>query len=563
MLAWFDENPDRHWWIVCLVTATVVFILLRPILRGELEIRKRSDWWWTLAIVALLTVGRWPTWFVSRQFNEDESFLIAGAMTLRHDPLFFRAVDGSTAGPIDFYALLPAGFFQGQDNFFSARVTALVLLALALSFVHQTLALIAARTIARIATLSTALFEGLTLHIDLLHYSTELVSIALLSLAGWAGTIRLLGNGSRRWSFIGGLSLGLVPLAKVQAAPTALCLGLIWTAGEIWSAIKTQTFASNLITLCIGAFAPLITASCILLATGEWQNAIIPYVFSNISYTNSSDIGQHLNIISLWATVSSSGTLFGSWLLGCGAWLTFTLPFSRAADRTGATVAFTSVCILLVSLGTVLAPARPFLHYCQLLVVPVTMVFGTNASLVLESFETRRRNLRSCLVCAALICSCAPILVERAGSFHPHVGSLATQHAQNKGEVALELSKYARPGDSLAVWGWMNSCYVEMSLPQATRSAATVHEVLPGKYQEYYKNRYLADFERSRPPLFIDTTSPKNLHFADMRKAHDFFFPSLAKVIRSDYANVSTVDYVRIYVRKDRLAELATPTPSR
>src|SRR3954466_15833933 len=62
--------------------------------------------WWALA-AAVLICFRWPMLWVRHELNVDESQLIAGAITLRHDPVFWRSVDGGTAGPIDFYPLLP------------------------------------------------------------------------------------------------------------------------------------------------------------------------------------------------------------------------------------------------------------------------------------------------------------------------------------------------------------------------------------------------------------------------------------------------------------------------
>jgi len=39
--------------------------------------------------------------------------LLVGAITLRHDPVFWRSVDGGTAGPLNYYPLLPAARADG------------------------------------------------------------------------------------------------------------------------------------------------------------------------------------------------------------------------------------------------------------------------------------------------------------------------------------------------------------------------------------------------------------------------------------------------------------------
>ncbi len=57
--------------------------------------------WWLVAALTMLAF-RWPVVWTPHQLNPDESQLIAGAITLRHDPVFWRSVDGSTAGPFGF-----------------------------------------------------------------------------------------------------------------------------------------------------------------------------------------------------------------------------------------------------------------------------------------------------------------------------------------------------------------------------------------------------------------------------------------------------------------------------
>ena len=144
--------------------------------------------------MVVLIVGRWPTWFVAHDLNPDESQLIAGAITLRHDPVFWRSVDGGTAGPLDFFALWPAGCLHGKDDYLSARVSALGLIAAALVFAHQSIALVFGRLTARVTGFATLCFESLTLHSDFLHYSTELVAVSFVAAAFYLAVRRFVCN---------------------------------------------------------------------------------------------------------------------------------------------------------------------------------------------------------------------------------------------------------------------------------------------------------------------------------------------------------------------------------
>ena len=99
--------------MVCFVTrAAPVWPLRRP----EWREVKRPDWRRALVIVALRAVGRWPSWFVTRQLDPDENQFIAEALTLRHDPILWRSADGMTSGPIDYCALMPVGWPAGANT---------------------------------------------------------------------------------------------------------------------------------------------------------------------------------------------------------------------------------------------------------------------------------------------------------------------------------------------------------------------------------------------------------------------------------------------------------------
>src|SRR5262249_47968964 len=132
MPAWLDTHPTSAALMAASVVSLAIFAVARSSCTVRPPTRDSTDWGWGLLVFLLLFAGRWPGFFRTREYNLDESHLLAGAMTLRHDFLFWRSVDGGTGGPLDFYALMPAGWLLGSDNYVSARLTALLLLAGAL-----------------------------------------------------------------------------------------------------------------------------------------------------------------------------------------------------------------------------------------------------------------------------------------------------------------------------------------------------------------------------------------------------------------------------------------------
>ena len=558
VLQWFDNNPGRYWWMACLVIASVLFLMLRPLLRPDWKDVKRTDWIWGLVILGILIAGRWPVLFFGREINHDESQLIAGAITLRHDFMFWRSVDGATAGPLDFYALLPAGWMHGANDYFTARITALFLVAAALTFTHQTIALVFGRQLARITGFSVVCFESLTQHADLLHYSTELVSISLLAAAIFLGARQFLTNARWQWNAAGGLLLGAVPLAKLQAAPLAALVGLAWVAGEfVLRNRRPRDWRRRLTSLVAGAVVPALVASIALTLTGEWHNAIVPYFLNTLSYVISPwELNDVLGYV-LLASVADNGLVI-FWLGGAGVWLLFSLPLARDAGPVGRIFASGAIVLCIVALGCIFLPCRPFVHYWQLLVVPLTLVVGSVTGLIVAALESRPSHFRCAILCGALVCTTGGLVYARGTMPDVYFGRLAVSQANPRGPVAREVGKYARPGEALGVWGIITFCYVETGMRQATRSAHSQWEILEGPYNSYFRQRYLADLRLSAPPVFVDAVGPGNIAFEDRRLAHDALFPELATYIREHYIRVAEIAGARVYVRNERLSKALT-----
>ncbi|MDD2762946.1 MAG: hypothetical protein PHE83_03105 [Opitutaceae bacterium] len=554
MLCWFAENPDRYWWVVCCAIAGALFLMLRPLLRTDWRDTKRTDWNWGLVILAVLLIGRWPTWFVTRQLNPDENQFIAGALTLRHDPVFWRSVDGMSSGPLNYLALLPVGWLHGVDDYFSARITALLLLAASLILTHQACALLTGVATARIAGFATLCLESLTTQSDFLSYSSELVSICLLGMAAYLMTRRSTTGAAGPGNFAGGLALGAIPLAKLQAVPQAAVLSVGWLICEIWHwRAGGQKDGGKVLALIAGMSAPLIICVIYLTAFGLWTDMGVSYLFNNASYVGAIHLSLWEILQLTWRSAFYEDAMLVCWLAGSGLWLLLTLPLlwpsrpSHWLPTAGAAIfcALTLVCIA--------TPRRPFLHYWQLLPVPWMLLCATGISAACRRLENWPRTLRYGLLLSVLLISVGGLLYARAGVDHPYVGRLVTYQAHPTSRVARELQRFTRPGEALGVWGWMTNLYVEAGLRQATREAYSQMQILGGPYYDYYRRRYLSDLERSLPPIFIDAIGPVDFGFSASHLHHDKIFPELAAYVRTHYTPVADLDGVLIFARNDRL----------
>ncbi len=544
---WYDSTPGGY---AALATFLAAFVFIGCVSTFARQSDAPSDWRWGAALAALLAVGRWPTWFITRELNPDESHFIAGATTLNLDPVFWRSVDGITAGPLDFYALLPVSWLSNGVSFFSARITAWLLLSTTLVLLHQAITLRFGRSVARVSTFSAATMEAFSMNRELLHYSSELVSLSLLALAVFCAVKQAANAKGTKWGYVGALALGSVPFAKLQAVPPALGMGLAWLA---WTSIRLRNDSGRLrelSALVAGSLTPLLIVSVGLTTTGQWEHAILPYYFNNLAYVEGGRHSLKAVFVELWAHISAEGTLLGAWIFGAILCALGGLILSeRRKDRGLILGAF---ALFALSLFGIVTPGRIFPHYCQLLLVPGVLMTGFGLGAATMAVQTKSR-LAPLMLAAGLLVTSGPALLERATIDAPYIRHLSFFQQHPQSEVPSIIRHFALPGEPLAVWGWMNNYYSETGLSLAHRTPNSAGELLPGPLQDYYRNRYLQDIERNKPAIFVDAVAPENFYFRSPEERHDVAFPKLAAYIREAYTLVAEVRGVRIYVSNVRL----------
>jgi hypothetical protein len=285
------------------------------------------------------------------------------------------------------------------------------------------------------------------------------------------------------------------------------------------------------------------------------------FLFGTVAYVN--DVSRDIRILLLLFLCEAiiNKSIMVGWLTGGGLWLLLSLPLKRAGSRQARVIAVFAGVLLFTSMVCVMVPRRPFSHYLQFMVVPWTLVLGSTTGLIMAALEGQRAILRCGVLCAVLLCTTGGLFLERAGSRNPFVsGELRTSSRQ--GAVAAELMKYARTGESLAIWGWANDLHVQTGLRKATRAAITPEQIDYIPYSDYLHSVYLSDLRSSDPPVFVDAVGPGNYYYEDRRLAHDAIFPELAAYIRAYYTQVANLEGRRIYVRNDRLAACRTSSPA-
>jgi len=230
-----------------------------------------------------LIVCRCP-FLLAGEINPDETFFIAAAEKLFKDPIFFRAVDFVSSGPLNVYPLMLPALFGISPDYVSTRLIALAIIFASIYIIYRTLALLTDDATARIASLPAAGIFAVLKHNDFLHYTSEHVSFLLLSLTLYVCVRTFRRPQSHDWNLAGlGLLTAAAFLAKMQAVPilggaAAVAIAYVHGAGHArrwWR--PALLFGAGL--------APLLLVNAIICVwAGVWHDFWMEYIVGNYNY---------------------------------------------------------------------------------------------------------------------------------------------------------------------------------------------------------------------------------------------------------------------------------------
>ncbi len=560
---WLDAHPQSYWALAALPTLLLVLRFWQAV-RAPAATPNRPavppGWRDGLLLFLFLLAWRWPFLLAAREFNPDESQLIAGALTLAHDPVFWRSVDGNTAGPFDFYALLPLHWLGLPLDYFTARLTGLLLVWGALFICLRTLARLFGPAAAWLGVLPAAAFFATVTHHDFLQYSTE--HLPLLLVAGSFGLLATRTPGDRRQLWLACFLAGILPWTKLQSAPLSLVL-VGWAGWKILrepGADLRRRF-HGLAGAALTAAAPTLLIAGLALATGQAEMVVRRYFLHNVFYVSLGGVRPLAEAVGAMADMARLDGRLPLLIATSLAALTGTAVFLlvRRVRLPGLLVAAGG--LTLAAVAAVVAPRREFLHYALLLTVPLTLCAGV----ALGSCWMQLSAVRTRLILAGAVFVAAGVvpLVTRSRQPPPEVyGHFAEYWRQPRSNIAILVRALAGPDGSLAIWGWASSLYVETALPQATRDAVSHWSIMPNGQLDYHRTTWLADLRRNAPAVFVDAVGPGAFAFEHRElQAHEIF-PELAEHIRTAYVLVADTTSARIYARRDIpvLADLGPAT---
>lgn len=531
----------------------------------------RKRWWSSAPVFAFalflgLFAFRWHPVLDNIPYgNPDESQIVSDALTYARDPVPYRLVDGNTSGPFNGLSLMVFTRLLGRDfDATTARLYGLLCLWLAALATWRIFARVGGETRGRLLTLPLLAALAVSMQMDLIQFNNEYPPVALLALAMWAAAPlldRASPPGAGRLALAGWL-LGIVPLAKPQGAPIALWLGLaavvlVWRAGAAGR-------GRSLATLIGAAALPGVTFLAVCVAAGTWHDMTASFLANNVQYAGNRMHPWSESFGKIWE-VAVSHDAPHVFLALCGAAAlpvaAFGPSFAAPARRFG-WLALGGAAAAVVAFN---APGRNFGHYLLLLYVPAVWLLGAAVlGLVLPRPAAvtaddggapavpRWRTVTVWTLWAVVAASVG----ARGFGWTPPLFRNFGRPDPGAREVAAVVAAYARPGEGIAIWGWLPRVYLWTQQWHVTREGVAERQIAGVGDRDYYRERFLADLKRTRPPVFLDTTGPADFayHERDIYR-HERWLP-LANWVVLNYALVGEPAGVRVYARLDR-----TPRP--
>ncbi|MFT3830908.1 MAG: hypothetical protein QM691_14490 [Opitutaceae bacterium] len=567
LFVWLDAHPAAH---NTGLTITLALLLLwvaravraRPVTASPL---RGGAWMFAALILLALLASRWPMLLQTTPFNPDEAQMIAAALTYAQDPAPFRSVDLTTSGPLNGLMLLPTHWLGVPQDYFNARLVAVLLEWGTLLALFGTLRKSAGTAVAALALIPGVLTFATMVDSDLIHYTSEHLPVFLWSLAVWllarcspVETSANVGPGAS-W-YAGGVLLGLMPWAKLQSAPLGAALGvsalLVCWLDRRRSVRSRRTW---IVGLCGAALLPTIVILGLAAATGQFGQFQVCYLQDNLEY-----MGTGLS----WSTVLAQLGRISSitWQVPAFAGATLLLALGhlhRALVRGSrpAPLFWVATVSTLAALYAVVAPRHSFFHYILLLLAPLTLLAATVIVGLWNGYPTSRG--RRLLVASILLLGGVGASALRLRCEAPaNLRTLAHDWRAPHSVISRHIRQVARPGDRLTIWGWWPHLHVETALPQGTRDAHTFRQMEPSPRRDtFYRPRFLADLQAHRPTFFVDAVGPTSFGFHDREgNAHETF-PELREFVARHYVFVKDFMFARLYMRRDLAAERHTRLP--
>lgn len=564
--------------------------------------------WPALAWQAVLLVtARLPCLAFPYELQQDESQFASQAITLLYDPVFYRAVDGGSAGPLDSHVLWLALLACQAIDYFTVRCIGLLLWWLGVVAVHRAVLRGAGPLAATAASWTATATYAFACQLDFMSYQSELLPAMLAAWGGWA-VLRLRGPADAatpKTAFLLGLVCGALPLAKLQAAPLAVTLAAVGYASICWQPRDAPTRPPDSRLRLAGwltgggMLVPAFFGGVFIWA-GVMERFVRLYLLDGAAYTTLSAPDDRLFMryprLALAEREPGWECLVAAVLVTAGVVVVRSCTGRLQAGRERCLDIAGAAALTAAAFVAAAAPGRCYVHYLTLTILPMCLLLGMLVGLLATPatpgdtdprIGSDRRPVAAW--CLALAAAGAGAVFTWTGITWPSPrptplriiasGGLADDPRDTFPALA-PLMQLARPGDRLAVWGWQSSYHVYAQLPQGWLGWSAAFMRVPRETlsplqrtmvgvdpvaNDYRERETLANFLRHGPAFVIDAAGPNAAVFREPDRFGLHTWPEFAALVDADYRLVFSSPVDRLWLRADLVpARLSAgaPTPA-
>ncbi len=475
-------------------------------------------------ILTVLFLGRINSSILGYEFlNTDEFVIGAKALRLIKNNFNIYEFDGDTSGILNALFLTWPDFFGLDITYLSIRLSAIIILSGILFFTFKIISYDLKKDISYILFIPLLLFYSFSKDPDFLHYTNELVASFLLILTYYFmftdGQILK----AKKAIIISFLS-GSIIFAKMQFFPVAALNIFILAMRQFFKFKDIKLF----FILCFGFVLPSILLSIYYYFNHNFVDLfynVIHYPLSDLiarnieseivlADTNSLiSISETGKITSLFNHLIQNSVFhllylyFFIFILFLILSNTFT-KFFKVANYKLLVISSSIALTLIISLGT----GSVHRHYLIILLPMIPIFLATLFTNVNFDLINKKKFKRFAFVFISFFI--ISLFFENQ-KFYSEKFKHANFSNHNFNFYSPKILQHLKleNTDKIIVWGWKPEIYLLSNLSPASRDTINQKQIDFKSNREYFRKRFIRDFNNNLPALLIDYVKPKGYMF--------------------------------------------------
>ncbi len=527
-------------------------------------------WLYGLLLVLALFLIRLPT-FLAGEMNPDESMLLAGAMKLRHYPVFWRSLNGGTSGPLNFYALTVLNILGFPLDYATAHFMNVLCIGGTIAVAYGIAHLFMDDWIARLTPLPLLAAAMAFRSPDFLHDSSECLPVFLIAAATWMLMADVSQQPNRLREIGIGVLVVLIPLAKLQAGPMAAVIAIAGVAHAFLRRPDSRWRRSVYIAAGFaGGMAVFLSLLALLGAFHAFERS---YIAANLIYANEASAASFKDLLLFLVNNGDfkwyEGGIFGFLLCAaCAGYLRASRGSETWLKGIGDRFSFHDLVTLLLLAASLYSIYRPhilFRHYLMFLIFPVSLLGIRTMAHLVRGAPAASAHSRQKIVWPVMLFVFGALVVPglaRGRDTMLAFNSEAWMAAEEGGVDCAPcqvVSYFAKAGDPITVWGWVPEVFVRTHTVPATRDVVTYWQMMPSLLRDSFRRTFLGDLQKLPPQLFVDAVGPGQFVYQDRKRWGYETFPELRDYVNSNFDLVGDIDGVRVFARKGTQRQVTVP----